>query len=111
MESFQEIFISNLVKNNFENLETYSELVYSNDEFLKMIQNLKKNSQNENSEKYKNISFTSDQLNEAITRLYIHFFEIKIDTLITQLEESNDINIFTEIETIKKKIEKFQNTL
>jgi DNA primase len=111
MESFQEIFISNLVKNNFENLETYSELVYSNDEFLKMIENLKKNSQNENSEKYKNISFTSDQLNEAITRLYIHFFEIKIDTLIAQLEESNDINIFTEIETIKKKIEKFQNTL
>jgi DNA primase len=111
MESFQEIFISNLVKNNFENLETYSELVYSNDEFLKMIQNLKKNSQNENSEKYKNISFTSDQLNEAITRLYIHFFEIKIDTLIAKLEESNDINIFTEIENIKKKIEKFQNTL
>ena len=111
MESFQEIFISNLVKNNFENLDTYSELVYSNDEFLKMIQNLKKNSQHENSEKYKNISFTSDQLNEAITRLYIHFFEIKIDTLIAQLEESNDINIFTEIETIKKKIEKFQNTL
>ena len=111
MESFQEIFISNLVKNNFENLETYSELVYSNDEFLKMIQNLKKNSQNENSEKYKNISFTSDQLNEAITRLYIHFFEIKIDTRIAQLEESNDINIFTEIETLKKKIENFQNTL
>jgi DNA primase len=111
MESFQEIFISNLVKNNFENLETYSELVYSNDEFLKMIENLKNNSQNENSEKYKNISFSSDQLNEAITRLYIHFFEIKIDTLIAQLEESNDINIFTEIETIKKKIEKFQNTL
>ena len=111
MESFQEIFISNLVKNNFENLETYSELVYSNDEFLKMIENLKNNSQNENSEKYKNISFSSDQLNEAITRLYIHFFEIKIDTLIAQLEESNDINIFTEIENIKKKIEKFQNTL
>ena len=111
MESFQEIFISNLVKNNFENLETYSELVYSNDEFLKMIQNLKKNLQNENSEKYKNISFTSDQLNEAITRLYIHFYEIKIETLIAQLEESNDIHIFTEIETIKKKIEKFQNTL
>ena len=111
MESFQEIFISNLVKNNFENLETYSELVYSNDEFLKMIQNLKKNSQHENSEKYKNISFTSDQLNEAITRLYIHFFEVKIDKLITQLEETNDANIFTEIETIKKKIEKFQNTL
>jgi DNA primase len=111
MESFQEIFISNLVKNNFENIEAYSELVYSNDEFFKMIENLKKNSHNENSEKYKNISFTSDQLNEAITRLYIHFFEIKIDTLIAQLEESNDINIFTEIETIKKKIEKFQNTL
>ena len=111
MEAFQEIFISNLVKNNFENLETYSELVYSNDEFLKLIENLKKNSENKNSEKYKNISFTSDQLNEAITRLYIHFFEIKIDTLIAQLEESNDIKIFTEIETLKKKIENFQNTL
>ena len=61
--------------------------------------------------KYNNISFNSDQLNEAITRLYIHFFEIKIDTLIAQLEESNDIKIFTEIETLKKKIENFQNTL
>ena len=76
-----------------------------------MIDNLKNNSQHENFEKYKNISFTGDQLDEAVTRLYIHFFEIKIDTLIAQLEESNDINIFTEIETIKKKIEKFQNTL
>ena len=111
MESFQEIFISNLVKNNFQNLETYIELVNSNDEFLKMIENLKKNLQSENSEKYNNISFNSDQLNEAITRLYIHFFEIKIDTLIAQLEESNDIKIFTEIETLKKKIENFQNTL
>ena len=78
---------------------------------MSVIQNLKKNSQNENSEKYNNISFNSDQLNEAITRLYIHFFEIKIDTLIAQLEESNDIKIFTEIETLKKKIENFQNTL
>jgi len=111
MESFQEIFISNLVKNEFENLETYRELVNSNVEFSKMIDNLKNNSQHENFEKYKNISFTGDQLDEAVTRLYIHFFEIKIDTLIAQLEESNDINIFTEIETIKKKIEKFQNTL
>ena len=111
MESFKEIFIANLVKENFENIETYSELIYSNDKFLKLIENVKNNQVNENPEKYKNISFNSDQLEEAITRLYIHFFEIKIDTLIAQLEESNDVNIFKEIENIKKKIENFQNTL
>jgi hemerythrin superfamily protein len=60
---------------------------------------------------YKNISFTKYQLQEAISRLSIHFFEIKINTLISQLEVSNDTNIFSEIENLKKKIENFQDTL
>ena len=58
MEAFQEIFISNLVKNNFENLETYSELVYSNDEFFKNDSKIlkEKTHKNENSRKIIKIS-------------------------------------------------------
>ena len=51
------------------------------------------------------------QLNEAVSRLHIHFFELKINSLISKLEESNDVKLFTEIEDLKKKIENYQNTL
>ena len=59
----------------------------------------------------KNISFTDAQLNEAVSRLHIHFFQLKINSLISKLEESNDVKLFTEIEDLKKKIENYQNTL
>ena len=76
-----------------------------------IVQKLQTDQDEEIMGKYKNISFTEDQLVEAISRLYIYFFEIKINLLIKQLEETNDTNIFSEIENLKKKIENYQNTL
>ena len=111
IESFKAIFISSLIKGNFKDLQDHTDLINSNIELTDEIANLRSGDSHENTEKYINVSFTDEQLNEAIARLYIHYFEIKINSLINQLEKSNDINIFSEIEILKKKIENYQDTL
>ncbi len=111
MESFKAIFLSSLIKGNFKDLQDHTDLINSNIELTDEIANLRSGDSHENTEKYINVSFTDEQLNEAIARLYIHYFEIKINSLINQLEKSNDINIFSEIEILKKKIENYQDTL
>ena len=111
IESFKAIFLSSLIKGNFKDLQDHSDLINSNIELTDEIANLRSGDSHENTEKYINVSFTDEQLNEAIARLYIHYFEIKINSLINQLEKSNDINIFSEIEILKKKIENYQDTL
>ena len=100
-----------MIKNNFEKSEDFKDLYDANDDFSNIVKKLQVNENQKLTEKYKNISFTDDQLHEAISRLYIHYFEMKINSLITQLEDSNDIKIFSQIENLKKKIENFQNTL
>ena len=111
IESFKAIFLSSLIKGNFKDLQDHTDLINSNIELTDEIANLRSVDSHENTEKYINVSFTDEQLNEAIARLYIHYFEIKINSLINQLEKSNDINIFSEIEILKKKIENYQDTL
>ena len=111
IESFQEIFLSSLIKKQFQTVSDYKDLLDSNDDMHDIVQKLQTDQDEEIMGKYKNISFTEDQLVEAISRLYIYFFEIKINLLIKQLEETNDTNIFSEIENLKKKIENYQNTL
>ena len=111
IESFKAIFLSSLIKDNFKDLQDHTDLINSNIELTDEIANLRSVDSHENTEKYINVSFTDEQLNEAIARLYIHYFEIKINSLINQLEKSNDINIFSEIEILKKKIENYQDTL
>ncbi len=111
IESFKAIFLSSLIKGNFKDLQDHTDLINSNIELTDEIANLRSGDSHENTEKYINVSFTDEQLNEAISRLYIHYFEIKINSLINQLEKSNDINIFSEIEILKKKIENYQDTL
>ena len=111
IESFQEIFLSSLIKKQFQTVSDYKDLLDSNDYMHDIVQKLQTDQDEEIMGKYKNISFTEDQLVEAISRLYIYFFEIKINLLIKQLEETNDTNIFSEIENLKKKIENYQNTL
>ena len=111
IESFKAIFLSSLIKGNFKDLQDHTDLINSNIELTNEIANLRSGDSYENTEKYINVSFTDEQLNEAIARLYIHYFEIKINSLINQLEKSNDINIFSEIEILKKKIENYQDTL
>lgn len=111
IDSFKEIFLASLIKSNFEKIAEYKDLIESNSELYNLIEDLKTNQNSKSNESYKNISFTDAQLNEAVSRLHIHFFELKINSLISKLEESNDVKLFTEIEDLKKKIEKFQNTL
>ncbi len=111
IESFKAIFLSSLIKGNFKDLQDHTDLINSNIELTDEIANLRSGDSHENTEKYINVSFTDEQLNEAIARLYIHYFEIKINSLINQIEKSNDINIFSEIEILKKKIENYQDTL
>ena len=79
--------------------------------FKKLILDIKSNKNPEENEKYQNISYTDDQLREAISRLYIYFADNKIDTLIKVMDESNDLSILEDLEHLKKKIEFYQNTL
>ena len=111
IDSFKEIFLASLIKSNFEKIAEYKDLIESNSELYSLVEDLKTNQNSKSSESYKNISFTDAQLNEAVSRLHIHFFELKINSLISKLEESNDVKLFTEIEDLKKKIENYQNTL
>ena len=111
IEAFQDIFISSLIKNEFEDVSEFEDLLNSSDELFNIIKKLQSGQNKDISSNFINISFTENQLQEAISRLYIHYFEIKINTLISQLEVSNDTNIFSEIENLKKKIENYQNTL
>ena len=111
MDSFQEIFLASLIKNNFQTVHDFQDLLDSNQEIYDIVTKLQSPERSDILDKYKNISFTEEQLSESISRLYIHFFEIKINHLFLQLEESNDIDIFSEIEKLKKKIENYQNTL
>ena len=111
IDSFKEIFLASLIKSNFEKIAEYEDLIESNSELYNLVEDLKTNQNSKSSEGYKNISFTDAQLNEAVSRLHIHFFELKINSLISKLEESNDVKLFTEIEDLKKKIENYQNTL
>ena len=74
-------------------------------------QDIKSNKNPEESEKYQNISYTDDQLRESISRLYIYFADNKIETLIKEMDESNDMSILEDLEYLKKKIEFYQNTL
>ena len=111
IETFQEIFISSLIKSDFDNMSDFEDLLNSSEELLSIIKKLQSDQNQDIINNFINISFTEYQLQEAISRLYIHYFEIKINTLISQLEVSNDTNIFSEIENLKKKIEKYQNTL
>jgi hypothetical protein len=62
---------------------------------------------------YQNISFLPDQYEEAIARLYLHFANFKIDTLINRFEqqEDKDFSLLQQVEDLKKKKEIYQNTI
>jgi DNA primase len=111
IDSFKEIFLASLIKSDFKKIAEYKDLIESNSELYNLVEDLKTNQNSKRSESYKNISFTDAQLNEAVSRLHIYYFELKINSLISKLEESNDVKLFTEIEDLKKKIENYQNTL
>ncbi len=111
INTFQEILIADLIKSKFEYDDEIEYLLNIDENFKKLILDIKSNKNPEESEKYQNISYTDEQLREAISRLYIYFADNKIDILIKVMDESNDISILEDLEHLKKKIEFYQNTL
>jgi len=108
---FKDIIIAEMISNKFTPNEEIDQLIELNSEFKKLVQDIK----NENSKKedYLNISYTKEQHLEAVSRLYLHFANLKIDELIQEFEESKDKNfqLLQEVEDIKKKKEIYQNTI
>ncbi len=111
INTFQEILIADLIKSKFDYDDEIEYLLNINENFKKLILDIKSNKNPEESEKYQNISYTDEQLREAVSRLYIYFADNKIDTLIKVMDESNDLSILEDLEHLKKKIEFYQNTL
>ena len=108
---FQDIVTSNIVQNNFEISENEKEILSLNSEYSELISTLK-NDKNKTKE-YKNISFLPDQYEEAVVRLYLHFANFKIETLINRFEqqEKKDFSLLQQVEDLKKKKEIYQNTI
>ena len=111
IETFKDIFISNLIKNNFDLKDNEKELLELNTELNEQIKAIKSNLDSTENDKYNNISFSEEQLEEAIVRLILFYSELKIQDLINQIDLSKDTSLFPEIEELKKNMEYYQNTL
>ena len=98
-------------KNEFSLNEEIEQLMELNSEFKKLVESIK--NENTKKEEYLNISYTKEQYSEAVSRMYLHFANIKIDELIYEFEQSEDKNfqLLQEVEDIKKKKEIYQNTI
>jgi DNA primase len=108
---FQDIVTAEIVKSNFSFNEQIMEILNLSDEFTRSINELKKDGDKDN--QYKNIPYTSEQYSESISRLYLHYANLKIDKLIKEFESSKnkDFSLLQSVEDIKKKIEIYQSTL
>ncbi len=108
---FQDIVTSNIVKNNFEISEHEKEILLLNTEYAELISILENDKTK--IKEYQNISFLPDQYEEAIARLYLHFANLKINTLIKKFEqqEDKDFSLLQLVEDLKKKKEIYQNTI
>jgi len=111
IETFQEILTAELIKKDFNIDDDLDSLINLNFEYKKFIDELKTSKNSHELEKYKNISYSDSQLKESIARLYIYFSELKIENLIKEMDESNDLSLLENLEELKKKIEFYQNTL
>ena len=108
---FKDLIIAEMISDKFSPNEEIDQLIELNSEFKKLVDDIK----NENSKKedYLNISYTKEQHLEAVSRLYLHFANLKIDELIQEFEESEnkDFQLLQEVEDIKKKKEIYQDTI
>ena len=111
IETFKDIFISSLIRNNFDLKDNDKELLELNTELNEQIKAIKSNLDSTENDKYNNISFSEEQLEEAIVRLILFYSELKIQDLINQIDLSKDTSLFPEVEELKKNMEYYQNTL
>jgi len=108
---FKDIIIAEMISNEFSSNEEIEQLMELNSEFKKLVESIR--NENSKKEEYLNISYTKEQYSEAVSRMYLHFANIKIDELIYEFEQAKDKNfqILQEVEDIKKKKEIYQNTI
>ena len=111
IETFKDIFISSLIRNNFDLKDNEKELLELNTELNEKIKAIKSNLDSTENDKYNNISFSEEQLEEAVVRLILFYSELKIQDLINQIDLSKDTSLFPEVEELKKNMEYYQNTL
>ena len=99
---FKDLIIAEMISNEFSSNEEIEQLMELNSEFKKLVESIK--NEDTKKEEYLNISYTKDQYSEAVSRLYLHFANIKIDELIYEFEESKDKNfqLLQSVEDIKK---------
>ena len=108
---FKDLIIAEIISNEFTSNEEIDQLMELNSEFKKSVDDVR--NENVKKEDFLNISYTKEQYLEAVSRLYLHFANIRIDELINKFEESEDKNfqLLQEVEDIKKKKEIYQNTI
>ena len=111
IETFKDIFIASLIKNNFDLDDKAKEVLDLSTGLDEQVNQLKTKKDSIENDKYQNISFSKEQLDESIVRLILFYSEIKIQDLINQIDLSKDTSLFPEVEELKKKIEFYQNTL
>ena len=111
IETFKEIFIASLIKNNFDIDDKAKEVLELSTDLDQQVSEIKNNLDSTENNKYQNISFSKEQLEESIVRLILFYSELKIQDLINQIDLSKDTSLFQEVEELKKNIEYYQNTL
>ena len=111
IETFKDIFIASLIKNSFDLDDKAKEVLDLSAGLDEQVNQLKTKKDSIENDKYQNISFSKEQLDESIVRLILFYSEIKIQDLINQIDLSKDTSLFPEVEELKKKIEFYQNTL
>tara|TARA_Y100000741_G_scaffold347474_1_gene314787 strand:+ start:257 stop:1900 length:1644 start_codon:yes stop_codon:yes gene_type:complete len=111
IETFKEIFIASLIKNNFDIDAKAKEVLELSTDLDQQVSEIKNNLDSTENNKYQNISFSKEQLEESIVRLILFYSELKIQDLINQIDLAKDTSLFSEVEELKKKIEFHQNTL
>ncbi len=111
INTFRDILIADLIKSDFKYNNEIEFLINIDENFKTLVTGLMSNKNTEENERYNNISYSDAQLQEAIARLYIYLADNKIEKLIKEMDESNDLSILEDLEDLKKKIEFYQNTL
>ena len=111
IETFKEIFIASLIKNNFDIDAKAKEVLELSTDLDQQVSEIKNNLDSTENNKYQNISFSKEQLEESIVRLILFYSELKIQDLINQIDLAKDTSLFQEVEELKKNIEYYQNTL
>jgi len=108
---FKDIVTSQIIRNNFNYSNKEEEILNCNDDYRNYIESLSGNISI--ASKYVNISYTNEQYEEAVSRLFIHFADLKIDNLIELFEKNSDkdFTILKQVEDLKKKKEIYQNTI